>query len=167
MKSIFITLFSLSITFSLFSQDKNQKKYPNINGFIGTAIPILSLSNDGLLSNFDKSTTLAFPFGLNLNKSKKFSYSVELDPIITFKKEGSSLTNLAILPGILFHTEYFTYGIRATFEINGRYGASFSLLRNIFKGNGFDIVIGLPLDLRFGNSLPSSVGTGLIVVVVI
>lgn len=167
MKSIFITLLSLSITFSLFSQDKNQKTYPTINGFIGTAIPILSLSNGGMSSNFDKSTTLAFPFGFNLNKSEKFSYSVELDPIITFKNEGSSLTNLAILPGILLYANHFTYGVRAAFEINGRYGASLSLLRNIFKGDSFGIVVGLPLDLRFGNSLPFSAGTGLIVVLTI
>lgn len=167
MKLIIITLLSISFVSTVFSQEKEQIKYPNVSGFIGGAVPITSFTKDGFSTNFNNSTTLVFPFGFNFNKSDKFSYSIELDPVITFNRDSSSLTNVAILPGVLLHSKKFTYGIRAAFEIKGRYGMSFSILKSLLKTETSSIVLGVPIDIRIGNNLPISFGTGILVVVVI
>ena len=77
------------------------------------------------------------------------------------------MVNLAILSGVLLSKNNFTYGIRAAFETGGRYGMSFSLLKSIKKRENYNLVLGLPLDLKTGNQSPTSLGTGIILVVVI
>lgn len=167
MKSILLILFSVLFISPAFSQNEEQNKFPFVSGYIGAAVPITSYTKDGFSSNFNSSSTLVFPIGFNLNKSEKFSYSIELDPVITFRGDSSSVANLAILPGVLLHQQKVTYGIRAAFETNGRYGMSFSLLKSVFKSEDFNIVLGWPIDIRTGNNSPNSIGTALLVVVVI
>ena len=167
MKSILLILFSVIFISPSFSQNEVQNNFPFVSGYIGAAVPITSFTKDGVSSNFNSSASLVFPIGFNLNKSEKFSYSIELDPVITFIGDSSSVANLAILPGVLLHQKKVTYGIRAAFETNGRYGMSFSLLKNLYKQENYNIVIGLPFDIRVGNNLPTSLGTGVILVVVI
>jgi hypothetical protein len=166
MKTIFLILFSVvSINLS-FSQNISGKKFPFVSGYIGTALPIISFSKDGHSSNVNSTTSLVFPIGFNLNKSTKFSYSIELDPVITFTGNSSSLRNLALLPGILLHQPKLSYGIRAAFETSGRYGMSFSLLKSLTKKDKLTIVLGLALDIRTGNKTPINAGTGIILVIV-
>lgn len=167
MKYVFITLLSLGLALSSAAQDNSEPGYPSVSGYIGTAVPVLSLNENGSSFNFNSSTSLVFPVGINLNKSSRFSYSVELDPVITFSKDSSSVSNLALLPGVLLHQKNVTYGIRAAFETNGRYGLSFSLLKTIAETEQMNLVLGLPIDIRTGNGAVNSLGTGLILVVVL
>jgi hypothetical protein len=167
MKSKLILLVSLLISLSLFSQEEEKNNSSRISSYIGIAIPITSFTNEKFTSNFTTSTSLVFPFGFNIKKSKLISYSIEFDPVITFSNNGSSLTNFAVLPGILFHREIVTYGVRAAFETKGRYGLSFSALKSIIQKEKFNLVIGIPLDFRVGNQSSTSLGTGIIAVLVL
>lgn len=167
MKSIFLFFAAIVSFLPSFSQDDPPRKYPFVSGFIGAAAPLTSYTKGVFSSNFNPSTTLAFPVGLNLNKSAKFSYSIELDPVITFSGDSSSVSNLVVLPGVLLHQPKVSYGVRAAFETNGRYGMSFSLLKSILEKDHYSIVLGLPIDLRTGNNSPNSLGAALVMVVVL
>lgn len=167
-KSLIILISLFALTTSL-AQTKNetQVKESSLSVYVGTAIPIASVDKNEVSTNFEDNTTLAFPIGLNIKKSEKLSYSFELAPVIQWTKNGSSVTSLSFLPGVLLHNKKFTYGIRGAFETSGRYGMSFSALTPIIKKEHINIVLGLPLDLRFGNNLPTNLGTGILLVAVL
>lgn len=167
MKTTVITLISLALVFTCYSQNEEQSKFPFSSVYIGTAVPIISIDEDGFTSNFSTSSVFVFPIGFNLNKSEKLSYSIELDPVLSFTNNSSSIANLAVLPGVLLHQEKISYGIRAAFETSGRYGMSFSLLKSLIKKENFNLVMGIPLDIRTGNQTPVNLGTGLIFVIVL
>lgn len=167
MRTLLLILFSLGYLGSSFAQNNGQSKSSLMSGYIGTALPAASFVDGEFTSNFNSSTSIVFPIGLNLKKSDKFSFSFELDPLLSLTRDSSLISNLAILPGVLLHQKNVTYGIRAGFETNGRYGLSFSLLKSLIKRENFNIILGIPLDLRTGNKAPHSIDTGLIVVVII
>ena len=167
MKNTLAIIILTLIATQLFSQDNQQNKFPTISGYIGTAIPAFSINKNEFSTNFTQEFTIAIPIGININKSEKLSYTAEIAPVLSFTNKSSSVANLAVLSGVLLSKNSFTYGIRVAFETGGRYGISLSALKSIYKQKNYNVVIGLPLDIRTGNNLPTGIGTGLIVVVVI
>ena len=167
MKNIISVIILVLIANQAFSQNNQPNKYPTISGYIGTVIPVLSINKNETSTNFTSEFLLGIPIGININKSESLSYTTEITPVLSFTDKSSSVVNLAILSGVLLSKNNFTYGIRAAFETGGRYGMSLSALKSIYKQENYNIVIGLPLDIRLGKSLPASFGTGLILVIVI
>ncbi len=95
--------------------------------------------------------------GINIWKSSKIGFSMELVPFIKVENGISRTNNILIHPGILFALgKGFTFAGRAAFETSGRYGFTPLLNKVLVKRKHNTYFVAIPIPIRFGNSLPSS-----------
>lgn len=99
--------------------------------------------------------------GLNVWKTKKVGFSVEIVPTIRSDRQVSKVSNVLFHPGILVDLgNNFTLANRLAFETSGRYGFT-PVLNKIVKrtkANGY--FVALPIPVRFGNDRPTTVTVG-------
>ena len=153
MRFLLLLSFILSST-CLFSQ----ATYPKTTTFFGVVHPIVTYSSDKPIYNFKDYYLVGFPTGINVWKSKKIGYSLEIIPYIKSDKTISKMSNLLIHPGVLVSLgDGFTFIGRAAFETSGRYGLTPVLNKTVVKTNNCSYYVSLPLPVRFGNNQPTSV----------
>jgi hypothetical protein len=130
-------------------------------GYMGILHPLLTFSSERTTPNFRDFYVIGFPTGLNLWKSSKIGFSVEIVPLIRAEKGVSKMSNLLFHPGILLGLgKGFTFAGRAAFETSGRYGFT-PILNKAFKRNNYSsYFIAIPLPVRFGNDHPVSATIG-------
>ncbi|WP_428656495.1 hypothetical protein [Runella sp.] len=136
--------------------------YPRMAGYMGIVHPLVTFSEEGTTTNFKDAYVVGFPTGLNLWKTPKIGFSVEIVPTIRAEKGVSKVSNLLIHPGILLGLgKGFTFAGRVAFETAGRYGVT-PVLNKAFKrnNNGGNYFIAIPIPVRFGNDKPASVTLG-------
>lgn len=139
------------------SAQTNNPVYPRIAGHVGIVHPIISFSNKGSHANFKGSYTVGMPIGINIWKSSKIGFSMEIAPFIRAENGSSKMSNTLIHPGILFALgKGFTFAGRAAFETSGRYGFTPVLNKVLIKKKHHSYFAAIPLPVRIGNSLPSS-----------
>ncbi|WP_342327728.1 hypothetical protein [Pedobacter sp. FW305-3-2-15-E-R2A2] len=162
-KTQFVILFLGSLLFSItaYPQQTPLPIYPKIAGYIGIVHPIATFSADGTHTNFKDSYTVGMPIGINIWKSAKIGFSSEIVPFVKATGTGSKVNNVLFHPGVLVALgNGFTFAGRAAFETSGRYGVTPVLNKIVKKNEGSSYFIALPLPVRFGNDLPSSLGIG-------
>lgn len=99
---------------------------------------------------------------MNILKSDKFGVSFEIAPAIRTEHNISKVSSVLFHPGAMFRFKHgFTFIGRAAFETNGRFGFTPVFNQVIKKGKDASFYLALPLPVRFGNDLPTSVSTGL------
>lgn len=126
--------------------------YPRITGYISINHPLVTFSSDGTNTNFDGSYTVGVPTGINLWKSSKIGFSMEITPFIKAENGTSSMNNLLFHPGILLALgDGYTFIGRAAFETAGRYGLTPIINKVIVKNKNSSYFLAVPLPLRFGN----------------
>lgn len=153
MRFFLLVVFITSST-GLFSQTT----YPKTTAFFGVVHPIVTYSSDKPAYNFKDYYLVGIPTGINVWKSKKIGYSLELVPFIKSDKTISKMSNLLIHPGVLVSLgNGFTFIGRAAFETSGRYGLTPVFNKTVIKTNNCSYYVSLPMPLRFGNNLPTSV----------
>lgn len=136
--------------------------YPKVTGYFSVVNPIGTWTNNGFTSNFGDIYTIAFPFGLNLLKNDKFGVSFEIAPAIRTENKVSKVSAVLFHPGAMFRFKHgFTFIGRFAFETNGRFGITPVFNQVIKKGKDASLFLSVPVPIRFGNDLPSSLGTGL------
>jgi hypothetical protein len=146
----------------LVSQAQQPANYPRVTGYFSIVNPIGTWTELGFTSNFSDVYTIAFPFGVNLLKSDKFGVSFEVAPAIRTENHISKVSSVLFHPGAMFRFKRgFTFIGRVAFETNGRFGVTPVVNQVIKKGKNASLFLSVPIPVRFGNDLPSSIGTGL------
>ncbi|WP_259015916.1 hypothetical protein [Emticicia fluvialis] len=160
LKHYLATLF-LWCSILTFGQNKPpEPTYPRVTGYVGVIHPVITFSRQNTL-NFKDNYVVGFPVGLNLWKTPKAGFSLEIVPLILSEKGTSRVSNLLIHPGVLVALgKGYTFAGRAAFETSGRYGLTPVLNKVVKKNKHSGYYIALPLPLRFGNGRPASFTLG-------
>ena len=158
---VFVLLFNVAFVAKINAQQA--PVYPRVMGYFSVVNPIGSWNKDGFTSNFNGNVySIGFPFGINLLKSDKFGVSFEIAPTIRTENHIAKVNSVLFHPGAMFRFKHgFTFVGRAAFETNGRFGFTPVFNQVIRKGKDANLFISVPVPVRFGNSVPTSVSTGL------
>ncbi|MBD2753975.1 hypothetical protein IC230_13795 [Spirosoma sp. BT704] len=135
--------------------------YPRMAAYLGVLHPIVTASQTGWEPNFSDYYVVGFPIGINLWKTPKLGFSVEIVPIIRAENQTSRVTNVLFHPGVLVNLgNDFTLAGRLAFETSGRYGLTPVLNKIVKRTPTNSYFIAVPLPVRFGNDRPTSVTAG-------
>ncbi|OOQ57227.1 hypothetical protein BC343_16405 [Mucilaginibacter pedocola] len=136
--------------------------YPKVTGYFSVVQPVGNWNSNGFSSSFSGGYSIGFPFGLNLLKSDSFGVSFEVAPNIRSEKNITKVNSVLFHPGAMFRFKQgFTFIGRMAFETNGRFGFTPVFNQRLIKGKDAAMFVSVPIPVRFGNGLPSSIGTGL------
>lgn len=152
------------ICFTTLARAQNQTPapvtYPRVTGYVGVVHPIITFSEKNTV-NFKDSYVVGFPLGINLWKTPKVGFSLEIVPHILAEKGTSRMSNLLIHPGVVVALgKGYTFAGRAAFETSGRYGITPVLNKVVRKNANSNYFIAIPLPLRVGNNRPLSFTLG-------
>src|SRR3954464_9271965 len=116
------TLFFLSFL-AFCNVSFSQNTYLKIATYVAIVHPIVTYSKDNPQYNFKDSYTVGMPVGVNIWKSTKVGFSLEMVPFIMAKNGSSRMSNFLFHPGVVVSLgKGFTFAGRAAFETAGRYG---------------------------------------------
>jgi len=141
--------------------------FPYVKAYVSFIIPWVTINKDATTTEFEKSTTIGFPVGLNVYYSKSFGFSYEITPSVQWSqpagKAGQSKTNnLLIDPGPIFRFAHnFNIIPRLAFETQGRYGFTPVFNKVYCRTKSVDYWCSVSFPARFGNNAPASVGASL------
>lgn len=156
LKSIFVLFIISHFPCSLNAQS-TPATYPKITAYVGTIHPIVTLSKDKPLYNFDGAYVGGLPTGINIWKSAKIAFSFEFVPFIRAADGSSKMSNFLFHPGLLFALgKGYTLATRAAFETSGRYGLTPVLNKVLVKGKSSSFYVAIPVPARFGNNQPTT-----------
>jgi hypothetical protein len=163
-RKLLIGLLLIIIALIILTESSNAQTtvYPKTTGYFSVLNPVGTWNKDGFTSNFSGVYTVAFPFGINLLKSDKFGISFEIAPAIRTENNISKVSSINFHPGAMFRFKHgFTFIGRMAFETNGRFGVTPVFNKVLIKGKDASFFVSVPIPVRFGNNIPSSVTTGL------
>jgi len=144
------------------SQAQKPNEYPKIAAYFSINHPLVTISSNLPAYNFDHSYTVGFPIGINIIKSDKLAYSIEIVPTINSAKGVTKESNLSIQPGLIFrYPNGFNFLTRLAFETGGRYGTNLVFNKVLYKTKMNSYWVSVPIPARFGNNNPASLGIGL------
>jgi hypothetical protein len=136
--------------------------YPKVYGYLSFILPLETYSSGNFTGNFNGTTSIGFPIGVNVLYSDKFGFSYEFTPTIKASGAGSKMSNLLFDPGTMFRFKYgFTIISRLAFETSGRYGFTPVFNQVYAQTKNVNYFVALSLPARFGNNEPSSIGLNL------
>lgn len=136
--------------------------YPRMVGYLGVLHPLVTWNETGRETNFDRYYVVGVPIGLNLWKTKKLGFSLEVVPAIRAENGTSRVANVLFHPGVLVNLGHdVTLASRLAFETSGRYGFTPVLSKIVRKGSTNSYFVALPLPVRFGNDHAASFTVGL------
>ncbi len=136
-----------------------QNTYPRVAGHVGIVHPIVAFSSDGTETNFGTSYRVGFPMAVNVRKTDKVGFSLEVIPTIKSENGSSKVYNVTFHPGILYRLSHdLTFVGRAAFETSGRYGVTPVFIQILKRNKNSNLYLAVPLPVRFGNDKPASVG---------
>jgi len=158
-KSLLIVAF---VFLSLITKSQTANEYPKVAAYFSVSHPIVTLSSNLPAYNFDHSYTVGFPIGINIIKSAKLAYSIEIVPTLNSSKGVTKTSNLSIQPGLIFrYPNGFKFLTRMAFETGGRYGTNLVFNKVLYKTKMNSYWVSVPVPARFGNNAPASIGVGL------
>lgn len=131
-------------------------------GYFSITNSIATWNKDGITTNFSDSYTVSFPFGLNLLKSDHFGVSFEIAPVIRVEKNIAKVSSVVFHPGAMFRFKHgFTFISRVAFETNGRFGVTPVFNKVVIRNKDSFFFVAASFPARFGNNVPSSLGSGI------
>jgi hypothetical protein len=135
------------------------KTYPRAVGYLSFIVPVVTIDKNATTYNFNGTTKIGFPVGVNVLYSDNFGFSYEFTPTITATKASSKVSSLLFDPGTMFRFEHgFTIITRLAFETAGRYGFTPVFNQVYARTKYVNYFIAGSLPARFGNSAPASIG---------
>jgi hypothetical protein len=141
--------------------------YPQVKGYLSFIIPMVTINKDETITEFQKATTIGFPFGINIYYSEKFAFSFEITPSVQWSQPADSpstskTSNLLFAPGPMFRFKHsFNIIARLAFETQGRYGFTPVFNKVYLHTKDVNYFVSLSVPARFGNNKPPSVGLSL------
>jgi hypothetical protein len=136
-----------------------QKTYPRAVGYLSFIVPVVTFNKNATTFNFNGTTSIGFPVGINVLYSDKFGFSYEFTPTIKSTSTSSKMSNLLFDPGTMFRFEHgFTIITRLAFETSGRYGFTPVFNQVYARTKYVNYFIAGSLPARFGNGEVPSLG---------
>jgi len=136
--------------------------YPKVVGYLSFILPLETLQDSKLSGNFNGTTKIGFPVGVNVLYSDKFGFSYEFTPTVTATGTSSKTSNLLFDPGTMFRFQNgFTIITRLAFETEGRYGFTPVFNQIYARTKDVNYFVALSLPARFGNGESASLGLNL------
>jgi hypothetical protein len=133
--------------------------YPKTVAYLSFIIPAFTLQHGNVTHNFNGTTTIGFPVGINVLYSDKFGFSYEFTPTIKSTSSSSKVSNLLFAPGTMFRFQHgFTIITRLAFETQGRYGFTPVFNKVYARSKYVNYFTAISLPSRFGNGEPYSLG---------
>ncbi|MDB5151269.1 MAG: hypothetical protein JWR54_20 [Mucilaginibacter sp.] len=133
--------------------------YPKVVGYLSFIVPIVTFNKDATTYNFNGTTSIGFPVGINVLYSDKFGFSYEFTPTIKSGNGTSKMSNLLFDPGTMFRFEHgFTIITRLAFETSGRYGFTPVFNKVYARSKYVNYFVALSTPTRFGNNDVPSLG---------
>jgi hypothetical protein len=136
--------------------------YPKVVGYLSFILPLETYSSGSLTPDFNGTTKIGFPVGVNVLYSDKFGFSYEITPTIKEAKGTNGVSNILFDPGTMFRFEHgFTIITRLAFQTDGKYG--FTPVFNQVYAHTKDVnyFVALSTPVRFGGGEASSIGLSL------
>ncbi len=146
----------------LIQQVAAKTTYPKTIGYLSFIIPVVTFNKNATTFNFNGTTSIGFPVGVNVLYSDRFGFSYEFTP--TIKSTGgangtSKVSNVLFDPGTMFRFDHgFTIITRLAFETSGRYGFTPVFNQVYARSKYVNYFVALSLPARFGNSEVPSLG---------
>jgi hypothetical protein len=135
--------------------------YPKVVGYVSFILPLVTASSSTTF-NFNGTTTIGFPIGVNVLYSDKFGFSYEFTPNIKATNGTSKMNDILFDPGTMFRFQHgFTIISRLAFDTNGRYGFTPVFNQVYLRTKDVNYFVAMSLPARFGNSEASSIGLNL------
>ncbi len=133
-------------------------EYPRMVLYQGIIHPLVTFSKDAPVVNFKTYYQVGFPVGVNIWKTAKLGYSLEVVPFIRAEAGVSRVNNVLFHPGVLLGLgKGFTLASRLAFETAGRYGFTPVLNKVVKRNENTSYFVAVPVPVRFGNDRPTSV----------
>ncbi len=146
----------------ILAQAPSTTTYPKATGYISVVHSIVTLDKNGSSFNFADAYTVGFPFGVNILKSDRIGYSMEVTPFIKSTPGLTRTSNVLFHPGIIFRYPHaFNLVTRLAFETSGRFGGTVVFNKVFYRTAMNSYWFSVPLPLRFGNGAPASIGIGI------
>ncbi|HTI57439.1 hypothetical protein [Mucilaginibacter sp.] len=140
-------------------QQEAKTTYPKVVGYVSFILPIVTVNKDETIYNFNGTTSIGFPVGVNVLYSDKFGFSYEFTPTIKSGQGVSKTSNILFDPGTMFRFQHgFTIITRLAFETSGRYGFTPVFNKVYARTKDINYFVAMSLPARFGNSAPASIG---------
>ena len=150
---------SAKIQGSLSPTTMTPKTYPRTVGYLSFIVPVVTINHDATTFNFNGTTSIGFPVGINVLYSDSFGFSYEFTPTIKSTSTSSKVSNLLFDPGTMFRFEHgFTIITRLAFETEGRYGFTPVFNQVYARTKYVNYFIAGSLPMRFGDGEPASIG---------
>ena len=90
--------------------------------------------------------------GINIIKSDRIGFSIQLTPFIKSQHDTSKVSFLAFEPGSMFRLKQgFTIITRLSFETSGRYGFTPVFNKLLVKAKNVNYFTAISVPLRLGN----------------
>src|ERR1700749_459857 len=135
------------------------KTYPRTVGYLSFIVPVVTVNHDATTFNFNGTTSIGFPVGINVLYSDRFGFSYEFTPTIKSTSTSSKVSNLLFDPGTMFRFEHgFTIITRLAFETEGRYGFTPVFNQVYARTKYVNYFIAGSLPTRLGNGAEPSIG---------
>ena len=140
-----------------------QVVYPKVVGYVSFILPMVTFTNAATTTNFSNHTSsIGFPFGVNVLYSAKFGFSYEITPTIKASGGTSKTSNVLFDPGTMFRFSHgFTIISRLAFETSGRYGFTPVFNQVYARTKDVNYFVAVSLPARFGNNETASLGINL------
>jgi hypothetical protein len=159
---LLLQLFLLTGHICFAQQTAPNPGYPKTIGYVSFIHPIVSFDKNGSSFNFSNSYTVGFPIGINLLKSDKIGFSLEIAPFIKSQNDTSKVSFLLFHPGIMFRFKQGrTFITRLAFETGGRYGFTPIFNQVLFRAKSVNYFAAVSAPVRTGNAKPCSVALAL------
>jgi hypothetical protein len=165
--TFFMIFFNCGPLFSQSQTTAAPPDYPKVKGYLSFIIPMVTINKNETVTEFERSTTIGFPVGINIYYSEKFGFSFELTPSVQWSQPSDSpatskTSNLLFAPGPMFRFKHsFNIIARLAFETQGRYGFTPVFNKVYLHTQAVNYFVSLSVPTRFGNNKPPSVGLGL------
>lgn len=155
-------LFSFGSSTSSLAQSHSPTEYPRMVLYQGILHPLVTFSDQAPAYNFKRYYQVGFPVGVNIWKTPKLGYSLEIVPSIRAENGISRVNNVLFHPGVLAGLgKGYTLASRLAFETSGRYGVTPVLNKTFRRPGPMSYFVAIPLPIRFGNDRPASATVGL------
>lgn len=152
---------SAKMQMNLNRQTLAKPAYPKVVGYVSFILPLVTASASTTF-NFNGTTTIGFPIGVNVLYSDNFGFSYEFTPNIKATKGTSKMNDILFDPGTMFRFKHgFTIISRLGFDTNGRYGFTPVFNQVYLNTKDVNYFVAMSLPVRFGNSEASSIGLNL------
>jgi len=136
--------------------------YPKVVGYVSFILPLETFSAGTFTHDFDGTTKIGFPIGVNVLYSDKFGFSYEFTPTVKVAPGTNGVSSILFDPGTMFRFEHgFTIITRLAFATDGQYGFT-PVFNQIYARTKYvNYFVAGSLPVRFGGGGPATIGVSL------